>query len=79
MSRNTRLLVFLLLALLWAIVIAAVAVQGWPRVPLDMSATDPATKAALAQAVTKHVLRHVALAVVPPLVMLALAWRWIRG
>lgn len=79
MTRNTRLLLFLLGCIGWAIAIAAVGVQGWPRVPLDMSAADPQTKGALAKAISMHITRHVALAVVPPLVMLALAWRWIRG
>lgn len=79
MSRKTRLLMFLLCCLGWAVAVAMVAIQGWPRVPLDMSAADPATKAALAKAVSMHVTRHIALAVVPPLVMLALAWRWLRG
>lgn len=79
MTRNTRLLLFLLCVLAWSVAISMTAIQGWPRVPLDMSAADPATKAALAKAVSMHITRHIALAIVPPLVMLALAWRWLRG
>jgi len=79
MSRNTRILLFVLFSLAWAVAMAGVAIRGWPRIPLDMSASDPQTQGMFAQAVAKHITRHLVLAILPPLVILALAWRWIRG
>jgi hypothetical protein len=66
--------IWALLALAWAAGVLAFAVKAWPRVPLDMSRTDPATVAALNRAVSQHVASHAALAVLPPLLLLGLGW-----
>ena len=66
-----------LVALAW---IAAVAWFGWttlPQLPLDVSASDPATLEALNAARTKHGLIHAAVALVPALAVMALG-RWLR-
>jgi hypothetical protein len=55
----------LLIGLVW---IAAVIWYGWttlPHLPLDVSASDPATAAALQSAQLKHVLLYAAVALLP--------------
>ena len=58
----------------WIAVVAVVAARGWPHLPLDVSAADPATRAAYNQAVTAFLLRHALIAVLPPLGLLAIGW-----
>lgn len=48
--------------------IAFAAYLGWssaPHIPMDISASDPATRQAYTAAWTWHVIRHAALALVP--------------
>ena len=70
--------IWALLALAWAGGVAAYAAKAWPRVPLDMSRTDPATVAALNRAIFQHAGTYAALALLPPLLVLALGWRVLR-
>jgi len=46
--------------------------QGWPHVPMDISAADAATQAAFNEAISAHVVRHLAMALLPPAVLLLL-------
>jgi hypothetical protein len=66
--------IWALLALAWGGGVAAFAVKAWPHVPLDMSRADPATVAALYRAIVQHASTNVALALLPPLLVLALGW-----
>lgn len=58
----------------WIAAVAFIAARGWPHLPLDVSATDPATRAAYDRAVTAFALRHALTALLPPLVLLAVGW-----
>ncbi|MCH9764502.1 MAG: hypothetical protein K0U34_00710 [Alphaproteobacteria bacterium] len=40
--------------------------QGWPRLPMDVSAIDPETLAILKEAKWSHLSWHVVMALVPP-------------
>lgn len=73
-----RITVWALLSLAWAGGIVTFALRAWPRLPLDMSRADPATLAALDRAVFAHAAFHAGLAVLPPLVVLALGWMVLR-
>ncbi len=59
----------LIVSLLWLAAAGYVAGLRWPRVPLDMSANDPATVEALNAAVFQHVVTYGAIAILPPLVL----------
>jgi hypothetical protein len=48
--------------------------QNWPILPLDMSGSDPATKAAFDAAVIRHVLRATLIGISVPSVLVALGW-----
>ncbi len=48
--------------------------QDWPVLPLDMSGSDPTTKAAFDAAVMRHVLRAAFFAISVPLVLFAGRW-----
>ncbi|MDX2307376.1 MAG: hypothetical protein NW216_03975 [Hyphomicrobium sp.] len=63
----------LLLSAAWIAGVAWKASLSWPRLPLDSSATDPATIAALDQAMTQHVLVYGLAALGPPLALVTLA------
>jgi hypothetical protein len=63
-----------LLALAWIAGIAYVCLAAWPSIPLDISANDPATRAAFARAIFRHAVRCVAFGLTPPLGLLALGW-----
>jgi hypothetical protein len=67
-------------AALWAAFVALLAWQSWPRMPLD-SGNDANSAAALQLASDLHLNVHLGLALIPPLVLLALGWllRWLRG
>lgn len=65
--------IWLVVSLVWLAVVAVFAAQTWPHLPLDVSHTDPATRAALDRAVLGHVLQHALMAIGPPLVIGALA------
>lgn len=70
--RRRLLWAWALLALIWIGVIAYVCLSIWPSIPLDISANDPATRAAFTRAVRAHVIRYTVLGLAPPLVLLAL-------
>lgn len=72
--RRRLLWAWALLALIWIGVVAYVCLSAWPAIPLDISANDPATRAAFARAVRAHVIRCSVLGLVPPLLLLALGW-----
>lgn len=60
-----------LLALVWLLFVAWRTWLGWPALPLDLDAGDPATQAAFAGAQTRH-LALAALWALAPLVVLCL-------
>jgi hypothetical protein len=72
--RRRLLLAWALLALIWISGIAYVCLAAWPSIPLDISANDPATRAAFARAIRMHVVRCAVLGLAPPLLLLALGW-----
>ena len=61
-------------SLAWLAGIGYVCVAAWPSLPLDLSADDPATRAALARAAAAHGVRCAILGLAPPLGLLALGW-----
>lgn len=67
-----------LLSLAWAVAVGYRGYLGWPHLPLDISATDPATRAAFDAAVHRHLLNHALIAVLPVLVLLPIATRACR-
>ncbi len=66
-------LIWLIVSMGWIIAVIAFAQQSWPHMPLDISHTDPATRAAYDEAVLVHAAKHAVIALLPPLVMLLLA------
>ena len=66
------------LSLIWVLDIVARCWSLWPRLPLDVSASDPATQAAFHQAVASHVMMHGAFALAPPVILLIFG-RMLRG
>jgi hypothetical protein len=68
--------VLTLLALCWAIAVAYFGLQSAPAIPLDVSATDPATIEALNAARVQHGLLYGLLALVPAVMLIALG-RWL--
>lgn len=66
----------MLIALIW---IAAVVWFGWtslPQLPLDVSASDPATLEALNAARIQHGIAYAAVAMLPALAVVAIG-RWL--
>ena len=63
-----------LLSLIWIAGVAYACLAAWPSIPLDISANDPATRAAFARAVRAHVTRCIVLGLAPPLLLLAVGW-----
>jgi hypothetical protein len=72
--RRRLLWLWALLALVWIAGIAYVCQAAWPSMPLDISANDPATRAAFARAIVGHAVRCSILALAPPLLLLGLGW-----
>jgi len=72
--RRRLLWAWALLALIWIAGIAYVCLSIWPAIPLDVSANDPATRAAFVRAVLAHLVRCTGIALGPPLLLLALGW-----
>lgn len=64
-------------ALLWAVFVGFLAWSSWPRLPLD-SGADVLTRQLLEKAMRDHVLVHLGLAVVPPLILLGVG-RLLKG
>lgn len=71
---RTLLIVWAAAAVVWIGAVAYVASTSWPRMSMDLSTTDPTTRAIHDQAVARHVARSAAGAIVPPLVLLAIGW-----
>jgi hypothetical protein len=63
---------WLVASLIWIAAVALIAARGWPHMPLDVSAGDPATRAAYDRAVTAFALRQALAALLPPLVLLVI-------
>lgn len=59
---------WIVLSLAWIAAIGTLAWNSWPHLPLDVSHTDPATRAAYDWAVAMHAARYAALALLPPLI-----------
>ena len=70
--RRLPFMIWLAVSLAWVLAIGWMAWNSWPHLPLDISPTDPATRAAFDQAVLMHAGRHAALALLPPLLLLML-------
>jgi hypothetical protein len=66
---------WLVVSLLWAAAMAYLCYASWPRVPLDISAIDPATVEALRAMILKHVGFYGLVSAVPPLLVLGLCRR----
>ncbi len=66
-------LVWLVVSLGWILAVGAFAQHSWPHMPLDISHSDPETRAAFDEAVLAHIGKHALVALLPPLVMLLLA------
>lgn len=62
--------VWLVLSLIWTGIVAYLGYTSAPYVPMDMSASDPATVEALRAATTKHALLYGLLAAGPPAIAL---------
>lgn len=79
MSRSRALAwVWLVMSVLWVFAAAYQAKLGYPRIPLDMSATDAATRSVFDRAVTMHIVRWSIAAFVPPFAALAIGWFALR-
>ena len=62
---------WIVFSLLWAVFAGYLAWTGWPRLPFD-SGTDALTRELLRAATRDHILVHLGLAALPPLLMLGL-------
>ncbi|MGE0024068.1 MAG: hypothetical protein AB7S70_10620 [Hyphomicrobium sp.] len=62
--------VWLGLSLVWTAIVAYLGYTSAPYVPMDVSASDPATVEALRAATTKHALMYGLLAAGPPAIAL---------
>lgn len=78
MMAKVLLAIWVLLSLGWFALVAADARSNWPRLPLDVSASDAGTRAAYDRAINAHVIKHAAAAVIPPVVVLGLVWPLLR-
>lgn len=77
MNSFLTLRVWIVFAVLWAAFVAYLAGSSWPRLPLD-SGADVLTRQLLEKAIRDHVLVHLGLAVVPPLILLGVG-RLMKG
>lgn len=62
--------VWFVLSLIWTGIVAYLGYTSAPYVPMDMSASDPATQEALRAAMTRHVIMYGLLAAAPPAIAL---------
>ncbi len=70
---------WLVLSLIWTGIVAYYAYTTLPHVPMDMSASDPATVEALRAATGKHAFMFGLLAAAPPAIALLMARLLCRG
>jgi hypothetical protein len=73
-TRRRWLRLWLVVAVLWAGVMAYACLRGWPTFPLDLPRNDPEIQAAFNRAIAAHAGRYALLALAPPLLMLILGW-----
>lgn len=64
--------VSLLVALAWAVVTAVHGYVTWPHIPMDISASDPATRAAFDAVMKRHMVVHAIVGLGPLLASAAL-------
>jgi hypothetical protein len=62
------------LSVIWVVWIGSYAYERWPVMPLDVAATDKATRDAYENAVLRHITRSATLASIGPLVSLLLGY-----
>ncbi len=67
MGKGALLTIWIVASLAWIAVAANLCLGSWPHLPMDMSPTDPSTRAALDGAIRGHVMRYALLGVLPPL------------
>lgn len=60
------------LAIAWAVATGLYAYAQWPHIPMDISANDPATRAAFDGVVRQHVITHVIVGLLPLVVCVGL-------
>jgi len=65
--------VSLLIALVWMVVTAVHGYTTWPHIPMDISASDPETRAVFDAVLLRHVLIHAVVGLSPLLGAAALA------
>jgi hypothetical protein len=78
MMAKVLLATWILLSLGWFALVAVDVRSSWPRLPLDVSASDAGTRSAYDRAINAHVIKHVAAGVIPPVVVLGLLWPLLR-
>ncbi len=66
--------VWLVLSLIWTGLVAYYAYTTLPHVPMDMSASDPATVEALRAATGKHAFTYGLIAAAPPALARRIGW-----
>lgn len=71
--------VWLVLSLIWTAAVAYFGYTTAPYVPMDVSASDPATVEALRAATGKHALMYGLLAAAPPAIALIFGRFFCRG
>ena len=71
--RGGCLFIALGLALAWAVAAGVHGFNSWPHIPMDVSANDPATKAAFQAVVQRHVAVYAAVALIPLIAVSALS------
>lgn len=76
-SRRSRscMMVAMMVGLAWAAAAGFRAYATWPHLPLDISATDAATRAAFDSAVRQHTITYLIVALIPFVVLLPLMSR----
>ena len=52
-------------ALVWTIITAIHGYTTWPHIPMDISASDPATQAAFQSVITRHAVVHAIIGLAP--------------
>jgi hypothetical protein len=72
MSKLFSFPVWLVLSLIWTGIVAYYGYTTVPYVPMDVSASDPATVEALRVATSKHAISYGLIAAVPPALVLLL-------